>query len=182
MIAGRPVTVACNGVAEWGELASQRRFDPATVWGFVIFTFDSVTGSYRPADDMQLAEAACWYLDQLWRAPPDERGKVCRVTTQLTVPQKKAAKRVTKYRVCPNYMKRVFALQTISHEAQHLAGIRDEATAECSGLQNLAWFAEQFGSTADQARQMASDYYHDFYETRRPGTPYYLPTCPDPTG
>ncbi len=85
-----------------------------------------------------------------------------------------------RYGVCPDYQNRVFALQTISHESQHLLGIRDEATAECNGMQKLSWFARQFGATAAEGRQMAEDYYRDFYEVKRPGTPYFLPTCPDP--
>jgi hypothetical protein len=79
-------------------------------------------------------------------------------------------------------MNRVFALQTLSHESQHLAGIQDEAAAECKGMQRLAWFARQFGATPDQALQMAGDYFRDFYEVKRPGTAYYLPTCPNPAG
>jgi len=71
--------------------------------------------------------------------------------------------------VCHDYMNRVFALQTISHESQHLSGIRDEATAECNGMQQLAWFARHFGATAEQARQMAGDYYRDLYQVERPG-------------
>ena len=46
-------------------------------------------------------------------------------------------------------------------------------------MQKLSWFARQFGADAAQARQVADDYFTNFYETKRPGTPYYLP---DPTG
>ena len=89
---------------------------------------------------------------------------------------------IPQYGVCPDYQNRVFALQAISHESQHLAGIQDEATAECNGMQKLGWFAQGFGATADQARQMAYDYYTTFYIVKRPGTPYYLPGCPNPAG
>jgi hypothetical protein len=27
---------------------------------------------------------------------------------------------------------------------------------------------------------MAGDYFPDFYLVKRPGTPYFLPTCPNP--
>lgn len=173
----------CNGSADWSALAAQRGLDPTTVWGFVVFTYDASTQAYSPSDSMELSEPACRYLDRLWRAPPDERGKTCTVGVQVTVRTKTVTLTSTRRvrRVCPDYLQRLIALQTLSHESQHLAGIQDEATAECNGLQHLAWFAEQLGSTADQARQMAFDYYHDYYEVRRPGTPYYLPACPDPT-
>jgi hypothetical protein len=116
---------------------------------------------------MQLARGSCRFLDEYWRAPPSEKGKLCRVGTKASL--------------CHDYMNRVYALQTISHESQHLLGIRDEATAECVGMQRLAWVALGFGATLEQARQMAGDYYRDFYMVRRPGTAYYQPGCPDPS-
>ena len=39
---------------------------------------------------MQLSEAACWYLDQYWRAPSSEKGKRCRVVTDVSFVTKKA--------------------------------------------------------------------------------------------
>jgi hypothetical protein len=104
------------------------------------------------------------------------RTRVFYVTRTTRVPVE-----TSKPGVCHDYMNRVFALQTISHESQHLAGIRDEATAECNGMQKLAWFAQRFGATPGQARQMAGDYYRDVYELGRPGTVYYQPNCPDPS-
>jgi hypothetical protein len=208
VVAGRPVQVICNGPDDWGRLASQRRFNPASAWGFVAFDYDAATDSDAPSDSMQLSQPACWYLDEYRRAPAAEKGKLCPVqsrrtfrlkTTKVKVSQRvkvngrwrtrvvyatrttRVPVKAPKPRVCPDYMNHVFALQTISHESQHLAGIRDEATAECNGMQKLAWFAQQFGATPEQARRMAGDYFHDFYEVERPGTPYYMPSCPDPS-
>lgn len=206
VVAARPVKVICNGSSDWGQLAAQQRFDPVTVWGFVVFDRDA-SGSYRPADYMQLSEAACWYLDEYWRVPASQKGKRCRIGTKITFVSKKTRLKATKrvkvkgkwvdkvvwvtevkqvpvskpqYGPCPDYENRLFALQTISHESQHLTGIRDEAIAECNGMQKLPWFAQQFGATLVQGRRMAEDYYTSFYEVKRPGTPYYLPDCPDP--
>jgi hypothetical protein len=194
-VVGRPVQVSCNGANDWSVLAGQQRFDAVTVWGFVVFDYDPSTGTYRPQDSMQLSEAASWYLDQYWQAPASDKGKTCRVGTHVTFTSRTTTLKVTKrvkvrgkwrttvvslrqttqvpvevptFGLCPDYRNRVFALQTLSHESQHLAGIQDEATAE------------RFGATADQALQMAGDYYRDFYLVERPGTTYYLPTCPDP--
>ena len=206
-VAGRPVSVVCHGSNDWVQLAAQQRFDAVTVWGFVVFDWDAPTQTYKPEDSMQLSEAACWYLDEYWRAPSAEKGKRCRVGTTVTFVAKKTRLKGTKrvkvngrwvtksvwitgtkqvpvskeqYGECPDYENRVFALQTISHESQHLSGIRDEATAECNGMLKLGWFAQQFGATAAQGRQMAEDYYTTFYRVKRPGTAYYSATCPDP--
>jgi hypothetical protein len=178
-IARRPVNVVCNGKAEWGELAARRRVDALSTWGFVVFDYDASTESRRPGDTMQLAQTACWYLDQYWRAPRSEKGKRCRITTHITVHEGRTIA-VSRYGTCPDYRNRVFALQTISHESQHLAGIEDEAIAECNGMLALRSVAERFGATPADGVQMARDYYHDVYLAKRPGTPYYLATCPDP--
>jgi hypothetical protein len=209
VVAGRPVKVVCNASTDWNQLAAQQRFDPVTVWGFVNFTYDPATETFHPVDYMQLSEAVCWYLDQYWAAPLADKGQTCRSATRIEfqVREKKVQvsrrvkvngrwvrKLVTvtktvqvpvqipQYGVCPDYQNRVFALQAISHESQHLAGVQDEATAECNGMQKLGWFAQGFGATADQGRQMAYDYYTSFYIVKRPGTPYYLPGCPNPAG
>ncbi len=207
-VAGRSVRVVCNSPTDWGQLASQHQFDPPRIWGFVVLTYDESTDSYRPGDSMQLSQPACFYLNEYWRAPAAEKGKLCQAESRpafrLRTTKVKVTRQVqvegtwrtrvfyvtrttrvpiqkTKWSVCQAYMNRVFALQTISHESQHLFGLRDEATAECNGMQKLAWFARRFGATAEQARQMAGDYYRDLYQVERPGTPYYERDCPDPS-
>ncbi len=209
IVAGRPVRVICTGSAAWAQLAVRQGFDPVAVWGFVVFANDPAAEAARPPDEMHLSEAACWYLDAYWRAPAAEKGKRCRLSTRITFQERtirvgerrrvKIAGRwtirwvyvtrtvqvpvsVPRFGTCPDYRDRVFALQTISHESQHLRGIRDEATAECDGMQRLPWFAERFGATEEQARQMAGDYFRDVYEVERPGTPYFLPACSNPAG
>lgn len=206
VVAARPVRVVCNGSGDWGQLAAKQKFDPVKVWGFVVFDLDDA-GSYHPADYMQLSEAACWYLDQYWRAPNGEKGKRCQIATKVTFVARKTRLRVTRrvkvngtwvtrkewitetqqvpvakpqYGACPDYQNRIFALQTISHEAQHLTGVRDEAVAECVGMHQIPWFAQRFGASRAQGKQMAEDYYRSFYELKRPGTPYYQPSCVDP--
>ncbi len=206
-VATRPVKVICNASGSWSQLAAQQRFDAVTVWGFVVFDWDPASQAYKPGDYMQLSEAACWYLDQYWRVPANQKGKTCQVGMKIKFVSKKTRLKVVKrvqvkgkwvdqvgwvtetkqvavstpeYGACPDYENRVFALQTLAHETQHLTGLRDEAAAECTGMQRLPWFAEQFGASVAQAKAMAGDYYERFYEAKRPGTPYYQANCPDP--
>lgn len=208
-LAKRPVRVICNGATDWSQLAAQQRFDPVTVWGYVLFAYDSANETYKPLDYMHLSEQACWFLDQYWSAKPEAKGKICRVatridfkTTQVKVQLVRRVKvngrwvekvvTVTKTRevpveipqlgTCPDYMNRVFSMQALGHEAMHLAGLSEEAEAECQGMQRIPWIAQRLGATREQARQMAGDYYRDFYLVKRPGTLYYLPGCPNPAG
>jgi hypothetical protein len=207
-IARRSVKVNCNGANDWSALGAQQRFDPTTVWGYVLFYVNGVTGEMRPADYMHLSEQACWHLDLFRTAPPESKGKMCRSTrtevrtrttkirtirrvkvkgrwrTKVSVVSHTAQVKVETPvdHVCPDYMVRVFALQTLAHESIHLSGIADEGQAECQGMQQLRFVAQRFGASAEQAQQIALDYYRDFYLVRRPGTPYFLPGCPSPAG
>ena len=164
-VAGRPVRVVCNDQDDWAGLARRYSFAPGNVWGFVLFGTETPDG---PSDEMELASAPCRYLSQYWRAPAAEKGKICRFTSAPFTG------------ICPSYRLRVLALQTISHESQHLAGVHDEATAECNGLQRLAWFAEQLGARPEQGVELARDYYRDVYRAVRRGTPYFRGDCPQP--
>ena len=208
-LSGRQVRVNCNGATDWKQLASQQRFDPNVVWGYVVFSYDAASTSYVPADYMNLSEQACWYLDQYAAAPTDQRGQSCKIATRIEFRSTWVAQRVVKrfkvrgvwrrqvttvklekqvpveipeYGPCPDYMNRVFSIQALAHESMHLGGIADEAQAECQGMQRLTTVALRLGATPEQARQMASDYYTQFYMVKRPGTAYYLPGCPNPAG
>ena len=47
------------------------------------------------------------------------------------------------------------ALHVLAHESSHLAGIRDEAAADCYGLQRTAFVAESLGADPAQAERLA---------------------------
>jgi hypothetical protein len=54
-----------------------------------------------------------------------------------------------------NALKIAAALHVLAHESFHLAGIRNEAEADCYGLQRTAFVAEQLGATPADARLLA---------------------------
>jgi hypothetical protein len=47
------------------------------------------------------------------------------------------------------------ALHVLAHESSHLAGVRDEAAADCYGLQRTAFVAESLGADPVKAKQLA---------------------------
>jgi hypothetical protein len=85
------------------------------------------------------------------------------------------------------------AIQTLAHEAIHLAqyraGVRvssvqptAEIKAECYGTQWAPWVAEQLGATPDDARAIATYYYEVIYPNKQSvytedGRPYWSPDC-----
>lgn len=81
------------------------------------------------------------------------------------------------YATCDDWTKKLFAINTFSHETVHLAGVSGEELAECSSIQNLAWFAWKLGADPAFAREIARDYVAEFYDSRPEG--YWSPLCYD---
>ena len=55
----------------------------------------------------------------------------------------------------------VNALNTIAHEAWHLAGIRSESEAQCRALQTIALVARRLGADAIVAQSLADRFERD---------------------
>ena len=56
-----------------------------------------------------------------------------------------------------------WALGVLAHEAQHVAGVRDEAETECRGQQRLADVAVALGAPRSQARRLAELSWSELY-------------------
>ena len=126
VIAGREVTVSCPGT-----LAAITEI--AAEDGTVAFDADG-----RPADETKLSNDTCARLRALMH------GK-----TELDC-----------LRVAPHCSREVeqtaIAVNVLSHEAWHLAGVREEAIAQCYALQTNAATAVRLGATPDDAEAVAS--------------------------
>jgi hypothetical protein len=70
----------------------------------------------------------------------------------------------------------VIAVHVLAHESEHLAGIRDEAVAECRSVGTTQQTAQLLGATAQQARALAVRYARDVYPRMPDG--YRGRTCP----
>jgi hypothetical protein len=127
-IAGRPVTVHCPGVL-------RRLFPWDTVEGSVRF---DATG--RPSDQARLQTFACGELDAI--AEGRRRAVLACVAAGGSCGQAGADA--------------AMAVDVLTHESFHLAGIVDEAETECRSLQTMAWTAQQLGATAQQGRALAA--------------------------
>ena len=216
-IAERRVSVQCNDDLGWSALGAQLGFDPRSVWGFVLFRVNRLTGRIGPDDTTQIAPFACTYLDDFWGAADKTTQKMCRTGTRIEyrtearteyrsvtktvrkrvkvkgkwtwrrvkvtqrVPvqvQVQVAVEVPVQEVCSDWDKKLFGVETLSHESVHLYGIDDEAVAECFGLQTLAWVAWKLGATPAFAVEAAKDY-AAMYDELWGGTEYYSPECRD---
>jgi hypothetical protein len=94
----------------------------------------------RPSDEAELSARTCDRLDDLADAET-KPGFAC------LVPDDRACDR--------KVVETARALSTLAHESYHLAGVRDEAAAECYGIQSVDFVARRFGVAAAEARAVA---------------------------
>lgn len=126
-IAGRPVTVACQGLPS-------SLLDATAAAGEVQFDHAGT-----PADETLLKRDTCRALRGLGaRAAGPSFGCVLR----LAPCDRETARAAS-------------AVRVLAHEAWHLRGIRVEAEAECYALQTTAVAAHRLGATEEQARAVA---------------------------
>jgi hypothetical protein len=69
----------------------------------------------------------------------------------------------------------VVAVHVLTHEAMHMAGIVDEARAECAAVQRDAQTARLLGAAAADARLLAVRYWRTVYPSMPEG--YQSPEC-----
>lgn len=127
-VANRTVGVGCPGF--WRQLVDVRGED-----GRVHF---DVAG--RPSDNAELSSRTCDRLEDFSRAET-------KPAFDCLVPDDRQCKR--------EVVETARALSTLAHEAFHLAGVRDEASAECYAIQTVDFVSEKLGATAAQGRFVA---------------------------
>lgn len=126
-IAQRDVRVRCQGLL--GEL-----LDIGVNAGTVQFDADG-----NPADETHLTRSVCRGLRRFVDDPRSHDLDCVRAAAE-----------------CPRQaFETVQAVHTLAHEAVHLAGVRNEAEAECYGLQTIDLVAVRLGADARTARALA---------------------------
>jgi hypothetical protein len=125
-IAGRDVGIACPGtLATLTEVSSQD--------GSVAFSTDG-----RPADEAKLSAGTCKKLRRFLHGGVPGLGCLSR------------------HGACPVEIREAaIAVNVLSHEAWHLAGVRDEAVTQCYALQTNADTAMRLGANEADARAIA---------------------------
>jgi hypothetical protein len=194
-VAGRQVSVRCEGDSDWTTIAGGVGFEPSQVLGFVTFT------DAYPEDYAELSPDVCRALQTF--AVAAAKPTKCQVavrtpqTTVRTVHKRKLRRTTYVSVVQPAapcfangraltgddpfwtaYFYTAEALQTLVHESIHLEGDPVEANAECYGMQHLAYAAQQLGDTPDDAAAIAQYYATKLYPQRQTQAPaYWSPEC-----
>jgi hypothetical protein len=126
-IAGRPVDVRCQG-----RLSAA--LDVTAESGTVQFDAQG-----RPADWTDLKRGICQALGRFH--DDHESGRFSCVHDPLACDLR--------------VLKSIHALETLAHEAWHLAGHQDESTAECYALQRISFVAGALGASLMEGEQLA---------------------------
>jgi len=126
-----------------------------TILGTVLFYGD------RPGREALLAPQVCGTLERLWR-----RGGPSLACTELGGGE--CGKDVVAL---------AWATSALAHESFHLRGVRDEAAAECYGLQSTAFTARALGAPPAYAARLAE---YTFWNVRPPvDYGYFSSECRD---
>lgn len=147
-IAQRSVDVDCPGF--WRQLVDVKGDD-----GRVHFDLAG-----RPSDSAELSGGTCDRLEDFSRAGT-------KPAFDCLIPDDRQCKR--------EVVETARALSTLAHEAYHLAGVRNEAAAECYAIQTVDFVTERLGATAAEGRIVSAWAAHTSARTHP--TEYHSQEC-----
>jgi hypothetical protein len=197
LIVKRPVQVRCHGDQEWEAANAALGWDASRVAGF----------AWIDGTVAELSPDTCLHLDGFWNdgaaekrcrrtftvfappAPAHIRTKVrvrvngrwrTRISTVKVLRDASELVPVREQRLarCAEFPQRMHAVQTLAHEAFHLAGIRGEAEADCYAMQSLGvvgiWLGADPAFAAEMLGWMWS--WYESHQVTRPSE-YVSPDC-----
>jgi hypothetical protein len=161
-LADHRVSVECVDREAWRALARRYGFALET-WAMTPLRLDAASG--RPvAEGRTVAAPRTCRNAAAFAADPSERGaRLCRHGTRTGE--------------CDDWGLKLVAVHVLTHESMHLAGVIDEAAAECFAVQTDAYVATRLGATSAFARSVASEYWASYYRGQDPG--YRSAECRD---
>jgi hypothetical protein len=187
----RPAAAFCESAEEWAARGAAWSFVPGEVAGIVQFPEVGLP------DRMFLSPMTCEPANEFLQAPTRaaqkcQSGTRAETRTQrYTVVVRKNGRRVRVnrtrrvvvqvpvYDVCETYHQRIYAVATAAHEALHVLGIGDEATAECLAFQMVTPISAYFGASTAFAYEIGRDYI-PLYDLNREFAPdYWSAECRD---
>jgi hypothetical protein len=151
-LAGPDVSIECVSPAAWRSLAAEYGFERELTWALTPLWSDADTGSSIPGSRSTLSPRACRLEDAFVRAPSEQGARLCRHGGVLGE--------------CDEWGAKLLAVHVLGHESMHLAGVVDEARAECLAVQLDAFVAAHLGATTRFARSLAREYWRYYYPSQ----------------
>jgi hypothetical protein len=168
LIARSDVSIECLDPRRWQALGAHHGFDPTLTWAMTPMRWNAAADRASPNDISRLSPRTCSLVDAFRRAPTELGSRLCRHGTKLRRPV---------LGECDDWAAKLLAVHVLGHESIHLAGVVDEATADCLGMQLDAYVAERLGATRAFARSLAREYWTYYYPSQEPS--YRSPSCRD---
>ena len=186
-LAGRGVSIHCVDEATWRSLAEQHGFDPGNTWALTPLHRESSSGTVVADGYSNLSPRACRLADSFFSKPAENGTRTCRHGTKTQwasrpgnrhrKPTRKVQVRVPVYGECDDWAAKLVAVHVLGHESMHLAGVVDEAQADCLTAQVDAFVAAALGADPRFARSLAREYWAYYYPSQDRG--YRSPDCHD---
>jgi hypothetical protein len=166
-LAGNERTVRCASPGQWRALGAQHDFGAAVTWAMTPL-LGAPGSATRPEGYSSLAPRTCRLLAAFAAAPVERGTRICRHGASRGAPV---------LGECDGWGATLVAVHVLGHESIHLAGVVDEAAADCLAMQVDALVAMQLGATRVFARTLARDYWEQYYAAQEPE--YRSPQCRD---
>ena len=183
-LAGGGASIECVAPPAWKGLAAQDGFDPETTWGTT--PLEEAAGAVRPVGRSNLAPRTCEAAAAFSDKPTELGSRICRhgTTWRWTEASARPGTTLARRRVrvallgeCDGWATKLVAVHVIAHETMHLAGLVDEASADCLALQVDAFVAMRLGAGPTFARSLAGEYWRLYYPEQ--DTRYRSSDCRD---
>ena len=159
--------VRCVSPGDWSALGAQHAFDARLTWAMTPLVGDPGSPT-RPEGYSNFAPRTCRLLASFTAAPQERGTRICRHG---------ASSGRAVLGECDGWGASLVALHVLGHESVHLAGVVDEATADCLAMQVDALVALRLGASPAFARTLARDYWAQYYPAQE--LEYRSPQCRD---
>ena len=169
-LAAKDVGIECVDARGWSDLGARNGFDPALVWALTPLAIAPGSESVRADDVSSFAPRTCRLIEAFSTAPTEMGSRLCRHVVRTTAATRARSAARTGARTqrilvgeCDDWASKLLAVHVLTHESMHLAGVVDEAEADCLATQLDAYVATQLGGSAAFAGALAREYWTLYY-------------------
>jgi hypothetical protein len=168
LLARTDVSIHCLDPTQWRRLGQRQSFDPTLTWGMTPMHWNAELRRAVPEGLSRLSPRACRLADAFRNAPTEMGSRLCRYGTTSQRQQ---------IGECDDWGSKLLAVHVLAHESVHLAGVVDEATADCLAMQLDAFVAVRLGASNAFAQALAREYWLYYYSSQE--LRYRSPSCRD---
>jgi hypothetical protein len=174
-LSGRQATAYCNSAGQWANLGVAWGFPDDRVAAFVPGTEDEMS------DFIEISPTTCYLGDRFLSNPRRDGQKRCQVGTvkRRAARRRAVPHRVPVYGLCSSYPATIDSIETLAHEPMHVAGVRNEAAAECFALQLTTVVANRLGAEVAFSYEIGKDYLPYYAAEQQENPAYWSADCHD---